>query len=44
MAERAGSTTVEVAGSHSIYLSQPKAVAGLIQTALKETASTQSGA
>src|SRR4051794_26183834 len=27
MAERAGSTVVEVAGSHSIYLSQPAAVA-----------------
>jgi len=33
MAERAGSTVVEVAGSHSIYLSQPAAVAGLIEKA-----------
>jgi hypothetical protein len=33
MAERAGSTVVEVAGSHSIYLSQPAAVAGLIEQA-----------
>jgi pimeloyl-ACP methyl ester carboxylesterase len=30
MAERAGSTTVEVQGSHSVYLSQPDAVATLI--------------
>src|SRR6266508_599110 len=33
MAERAGSTVVEVAGSHSIFLSQPAAVAGLIEQA-----------
>ena len=33
MAERAGSTVVEVAGSHSIFLSQPAAVAGLIEEA-----------
>jgi hypothetical protein len=33
MAERAGSTVVEVAGSHSICLSQPAAVAGLIEQA-----------
>jgi pimeloyl-ACP methyl ester carboxylesterase len=33
MAERAGSTMVEVAGSHSIYISQPAAVAGLIENA-----------
>jgi pimeloyl-ACP methyl ester carboxylesterase len=36
MAERAGATTVEVAGSHSIFLSQPAAVAGLIEQAASE--------
>jgi pimeloyl-ACP methyl ester carboxylesterase len=33
MAERAGSTTMEVPGSHAIYVSNPKAVATLIETA-----------
>jgi len=33
MAERAGSTVVEVAGSHAIYVSLPDAVAKLIKTA-----------
>jgi pimeloyl-ACP methyl ester carboxylesterase len=33
MAERAGATVTEVAGSHSIYVSQPKAVASLIKQA-----------
>jgi pimeloyl-ACP methyl ester carboxylesterase len=33
MSERAGSTVTEVPGSHSIYLSQPAAVAGLITQA-----------
>lgn len=33
MAERAGATVVEAAGSHSIFLSQPEAVAGLIKQA-----------
>ena len=33
MSERAGSTVVEVAGSHAIYVSQPNAVAKLIKTA-----------
>ena len=33
MAKRAGSTVVEVAGSHAIYVSQPNAVATLIETA-----------
>ncbi|MGH8612128.1 MAG: alpha/beta fold hydrolase [Gammaproteobacteria bacterium] len=33
MAERAGSTVVEVAGSHAIYVSQPNAVAALIEKA-----------
>jgi len=35
MAKRAGSTVVEVAGSHAIYVSQPNAVAALIETAVK---------
>jgi pimeloyl-ACP methyl ester carboxylesterase len=33
MAERAGSTAVEVTGSHAIYVSQPNAVASLIEKA-----------
>ena len=33
MAERAGATVVEAPGSHSIYLSQPRAVAELIKQA-----------
>ncbi len=35
MSKRAGSTVVEVAGSHSVYVSQPKAVAALITDAAK---------
>src|SRR6266478_2487123 len=35
MAKRAGSTVVEVPGSHAIYVSQPAAVADLIKTASK---------
>jgi len=33
MAERAGATLSEVAASHSVYLSQPEAVATLIAQA-----------
>jgi pimeloyl-ACP methyl ester carboxylesterase len=44
MAERAGSTVVEVSASHSVFLSHPDAVAGLIQTAISETATMQVGA
>lgn len=33
MSRRAGSTVVEVKGSHAIYVSQPQAVASLIETA-----------
>ncbi|HZY28731.1 MAG TPA: alpha/beta fold hydrolase [Jiangellaceae bacterium] len=33
MSERAGSIVVEVSGSHAIYLSQPAAVAALIEQA-----------
>jgi pimeloyl-ACP methyl ester carboxylesterase len=36
MAKRAGSTTIEVKGSHSIYISQPQVVAKLIERAAKE--------
>jgi pimeloyl-ACP methyl ester carboxylesterase len=39
MAERAGATVVEAAASHSIYLSQPAAVAELIEQAASETLS-----
>ena len=35
MSKRAGSTVVEVAGSHAIYESQPQAVAKLIEQAAK---------
>jgi pimeloyl-ACP methyl ester carboxylesterase len=35
MSKRAGSTVVEVKGSHAIYVSQPKAVAELIEKAAK---------
>jgi pimeloyl-ACP methyl ester carboxylesterase len=35
MSKRAGSTVVEVAGSHAIYVSQPNAVATLIKDAAK---------
>jgi pimeloyl-ACP methyl ester carboxylesterase len=36
MSRRAGSTVVEVSGSHAIYVSQPKAVAALIEKAATE--------
>jgi pimeloyl-ACP methyl ester carboxylesterase len=39
MSERAGSTVVEAAGSHAIYVSQPAAVAELIETAASEVSS-----
>jgi pimeloyl-ACP methyl ester carboxylesterase len=35
MSRRANSTVVEVAGSHAVYVSQPEAVAGLIEIAAK---------
>ena len=34
MAERAGATAVEAPGSHAIYVSQPGAVADLINAAV----------
>ena len=36
MSERAGSTVAEAPGSHSIYISQPRAVADLIERAARE--------
>jgi pimeloyl-ACP methyl ester carboxylesterase len=39
MAERAGATVVEVAGSHSVFLSHPDAVAELIERAAAEVMS-----
>ena len=38
MSKRAGSTVVEVKGSHSVYVSQPQAVAALIEKAAKSAA------
>ena len=35
MSKRAGSTVVEVKGSHAIYVSQPEAVAQLIKNAAR---------
>jgi pimeloyl-ACP methyl ester carboxylesterase len=40
MSARAGSTVVEVAGSHAIYVSQPAAVAELIEKAASEVSSS----
>src|SRR6266496_2468607 len=40
MSERAGSTVVEVAGSHAIYVSQPNTVAKLIKTAAEGVTKT----
>ena len=34
MAERAGASTTEVSGSHAVYVSEPGAVADLINTAV----------
>ena len=39
MSKRAGSTVVEVAGSHSIYVSRPDAVAAIVDQAAREVAS-----
>ena len=43
MSARAGSTVIEVAGSHSIYVSKPEAVAELIQTAVNATIPAAAG-
>jgi hypothetical protein len=42
MSKRAGSKVVEVAGSHAIYVSQPNAVAALIEQAAKGIKATAS--
>ncbi len=39
MSKRAGSTVVEVKGSHAVYVSQPQAVASLIEKAARSAAS-----
>ena len=39
MSARAGSTVVEVAGSHAVYVSQPEAVAELVEKAASEVRS-----
>jgi pimeloyl-ACP methyl ester carboxylesterase len=38
MSKRAGSTVTEVAGSHAIYVSQPKSVAAFIEKAANDVA------
>ena len=38
MSRRAGSTFAEIAGSHALYVSQAKAVAGFIDRAAKQIA------
>ena len=40
MSKRAGSTVVEVKGSHAVYVSQPQMVAHLIEQAAKSLAAT----
>ena len=40
MSKRAGSTVVEAAGSHAIYVSQPNAVAALIEEAARSVKAT----
>jgi hypothetical protein len=35
MAERTGATVRETPGSHSVYVSQPQAVADLVHTAVE---------
>jgi hypothetical protein len=35
MSKRAGSSVIEVKGSHAVYVSQPQAVAELFQKAAK---------
>jgi pimeloyl-ACP methyl ester carboxylesterase len=41
MADRAGASVVEVPASHSVFLSQPAAVADLIRTAIESTTSAR---
>ena len=42
MSKRAGSTVTEVPGSHAVYVSQPRAVAALIEKAAREETVTAS--
>jgi len=42
MSQRAGSSVSEVPGSHAVYVSQPKAVAEIIEKAAREIAAKQS--
>lgn len=42
MSKRAGSTVTEVPGSHAVYVSQPKAVAAVIEKAAREETVTAS--
>ena len=35
MSQRANATVVETAASHAVYVSQPEAVAAIIETAVK---------
>jgi pimeloyl-ACP methyl ester carboxylesterase len=44
MSKRAGSTVVETKGSHAVYVSQPAAVAALIERAARESEATSAGA
>jgi pimeloyl-ACP methyl ester carboxylesterase len=44
MSARAGSSVIEVSGSHAIYVSKPAAVAELIQTAVDATIPVAVGA
>jgi hypothetical protein len=44
MAQRAGAQTIEVDASHAIALSQPAAVAELIETAVASTSGAAVGA
>ena len=44
MAKRAGSTVVESKGSHAVYVSQPAAVAALIESAARELQASSVGA
>ena len=43
MSARAGSTVIEAAGSHAIYVSKPAAVAELIRTAVNATIPVAAG-
>lgn len=42
MSQRAGSSVTEVPGSHAVYVSQPKAVAEIIEKAARDIAAKQS--